>query len=141
MLEDSQNDPLQAEANRDLWGKILATENGQNAIANADQDQVNKLIENGFLAFNDGKYSLNNPNAEVPKDSQTITKSDITALGIPGQDTNTTYNDATQSNHGLMSTSDKKKLDNISSNSQNTVYSSSQPSGQAIGDYWVKLEG
>ena len=70
-----------------------------------------------------------------------VTKSDITALGIPGQDTNTTYNDATQSNHGLMSTSDKKKLDNISSNSQNTVYSSSQPSGQAIGDYWVKLEG
>lgn len=78
LLEDSQNDPLQAEANRDLWGKILATENGQNAIASADQDQVNKLIENGFLAFNDGKYSLNNPNAEVPKDSQTITKSDIT---------------------------------------------------------------
>ena len=78
LLEDSQNDPLQAEANRDLWGKILATENGQNAIASADQDQVNKLIENGFLALNDGKYSLNNPNAEVPKDSQTITKSDIT---------------------------------------------------------------
>ena len=78
LLEDSQNDPLQAEANRDLWGKILATENGQNAIASADQDQVNKLIENGFLAFNDGKYSLNNPDAEVPKDSQPITKSDIT---------------------------------------------------------------
>ena len=78
LLEDSQNDPLQAEANRDLWGKILATENGQNAIANADQDQVSKLIENGFLALNDGKYSLNNPDAEVPKDSQTITKSDIT---------------------------------------------------------------
>ena len=78
LLEDSQNDPLQAEANRDLWGKILATENGQNASASADQDQVNKLIENGFLAFNDGRYSLNNPNAEVPRDSQTITKSDIT---------------------------------------------------------------
>lgn len=78
LLEESQNDPLQAEANRDLWGKILATENGQNAIASADQDQVNKLIENGFLAFNDGKYSLNNPDAEVPKDSQSITKQGIT---------------------------------------------------------------
>ena len=77
LLEDSQNDPLQAEANRDLWGKILATENGQNAIASADQDKVNKLIENGFLAFNDGKYSLNNPDAEVPKDSQTIDTTDI----------------------------------------------------------------
>ena len=78
LLEDSQNDPLQAEANRDLWGKILATEKGQNAIASADQDQVNKLIENGFLALNDGKYSLNNPNAEAPRDNQPITKTDMT---------------------------------------------------------------
>ena len=78
LIEDSQNDPLQAEANRDLWGKILATENGQDAIASADQDQVNKLIENGFLALNDGKYSLNNPNAEAPRDNQPITKTDMT---------------------------------------------------------------
>ena len=40
-----------------------------------------------------------------------ITKTDITALGIPGSDT--TYNIATQSTSGLMSTSDKKKLDGI----------------------------
>lgn len=40
-----------------------------------------------------------------------IKKSDITALGIPGKDT--TYNTATQSTSGLMSSSDKKKLDNI----------------------------
>ena len=38
-----------------------------------------------------------------------VAKGDITALGIPS--TNTTYNDATQSAHGLMSTADKKKLD------------------------------
>ncbi len=40
-----------------------------------------------------------------------ISKSDITALGIPGSDT--TYSTATQSNNGLMSYSDKKKLDGI----------------------------
>ena len=40
-----------------------------------------------------------------------ISKSDITALGIPGSDT--TYSTATQSTSGLMSTSDKKKLDGI----------------------------
>lgn len=40
-----------------------------------------------------------------------ISKSDITALGIPG--TNTTYNTATQSTKGLLSSSDKKKLDAI----------------------------
>ncbi len=40
-----------------------------------------------------------------------ISKSDITALGIPGSDT--TYTTATQSTNGLMSTSDKKKLDSL----------------------------
>lgn len=42
-----------------------------------------------------------------------ITKADIVALGIPGQDTNTTYGLVTQSNNGLMSAADKKRLDNI----------------------------
>lgn len=40
-----------------------------------------------------------------------ISKSDITALGIPGSDT--TYGTATQSTSGLMSNSDKKKLDGL----------------------------
>lgn len=40
-----------------------------------------------------------------------ITKADIEALGIPG--TNTTYGNATQSTSGLLSSSDKKKLDAI----------------------------
>lgn len=40
-----------------------------------------------------------------------ISKSDITALGIPG--TNTTYPVATQSKNGLLSAADKKRLDNI----------------------------
>ncbi len=38
-----------------------------------------------------------------------VTKSDITSLGIPAQDT--TYNEATTTSKGLMSTSDKRKLD------------------------------
>lgn len=42
-----------------------------------------------------------------------ITKGDITALGIPGEDTNTTYEDATASLSGLMSAADKTKLDGI----------------------------
>lgn len=40
-----------------------------------------------------------------------VTKSDITGLGIPAQDT--TYGDATESKSGLMSASDKAKLNNI----------------------------
>ena len=41
-----------------------------------------------------------------------VAKSDITALGIPAQDT--TYSAATASKAGLMSAEDKNKLDNIS---------------------------
>lgn len=47
----------------------------------------------------------------------TVVKSDITALGIPAQDT--TYSDATTSVHGLMSTADKAKLDGIAANANN----------------------
>ncbi|GBR76469.1 hypothetical protein NO2_1009, partial [Candidatus Termititenax persephonae] len=41
------------------------------------------------------------------------TKADITALGIPGSDTNTTYSAATSDAAGLMSKDDKIKLDGI----------------------------
>lgn len=44
-----------------------------------------------------------------------VTKADITALGIPASDTNTTYSAATTSTAGLMSASDKSKLDGIAS--------------------------
>ena len=40
-----------------------------------------------------------------------VTKADITALGIPAQDT--TYSAATQSANGLMSVADKTKLDGM----------------------------
>lgn len=40
-----------------------------------------------------------------------VTKADITALGIPAQDTDTTYAPATSSANGLMSSADKAKLD------------------------------
>lgn len=81
-------------------------------------------------------------NITLANDTISITKSNVTsALGYTPPTTNTTYNDATQSAHGLMTAADKKKLDGISSNSRNTVYSASQPTGQAIGDFWVKLEG
>lgn len=47
-----------------------------------------------------------------------VTKSDITALGIPAQDTNTTYGAATANAAGLMSAADKKKLDGIAAGAQ-----------------------
>ncbi len=62
-----------------------------------------------------------------------VTKADITALGIPAQDTNTTYSVATQSANGLMSAADKKKLDGIAAGAQkNTV---TGVKGNAESDY------
>jgi hypothetical protein len=42
-----------------------------------------------------------------------VTKEDITSLGIPAQDTNTTYGAATASAAGLMSAADKARLDAV----------------------------
>ena len=48
----------------------------------------------------------------------TYTKGDGTTGTITTQDTDTTYPDATQSTHGLMSTTDKKKLDGIATGAE-----------------------
>lgn len=52
-----------------------------------------------------------------------VTKSDITALGIPAQDT--TYSEATTSASGLMSASDKSKLNGIEAQANKTIVDSS----------------
>lgn len=64
-------------------------------------------------AFASGLYKITT-NAQGHVTAATaVTKNDITALGIPAQDTNTTYGVATTSANGLMSSSDKSKLNGI----------------------------
>ena len=58
-----------------------------------------------------GLYKISTDSASHVESVSPVTKSDITSLGIPAQDT--TYNNATQSTAGLMSAADKKKLDNL----------------------------
>lgn len=66
-------------------------------------------------AFASGLYKITT-NAQGHVTAATaVTKSDITALGIPAQDTNTTYGVASSSANGLMSAADKAKLDGIAS--------------------------
>lgn len=70
-------------------------------------------------AFANGLYKITT-NAQGHVTAATaVTKSDITALGIPGQDTNTTYGVASSSANGLMSAADKAKLDGIASGANN----------------------
>ena len=75
-------------------------------------------------AFANGLYKITTNDQGHVTAATAVTKSDITALGIPGQDTNTTYSDATTSNNGLMSASDKRKLDGIEVGANKTVVDS-----------------
>lgn len=71
-------------------------------------------------------------------DTVVITKSDITALGIPGSDTK--YTDATQTAHGLMSAADKKKLDGVEANANHYVHPTSAAGAKASGLYKVATD-
>lgn len=67
----------------------------------------------------------------------TYTKGDGTTGTITTQDT--TYSAATTSANGLMSSSDKTKLNGISTSAKNIVVSSTQPTNQSSGDFWYKV--
>ena len=73
--------------------------------------------------FATGFYKITT-NAEGHVISATaVTKGDITALGVPAQDT--TYVDATTSASGLMSAADKTKLDGIANGANNYTHPTS----------------
>ena len=63
-----------------------------------------------------GLYKISTDSTSHVKSVSAVTKSDITSLGIPAQDT--TYNNATQSTAGLMSAEDKAKLDNLNTSGE-----------------------
>jgi len=80
-------------------------------------------VTNKGSAFSSGLYKITTNSEGHVTAAAAVEKSDITNLGIPGSDT--TYNDATTSVHGLMSTSDKTKLDGIDTGANKTVIDSS----------------
>ncbi len=64
-----------------------------------------------FSTRSSGLYKITVNNQGHVTDVAAVTKEDITALGIPAQDTNTTYTAATTQKDGLMSKTDKQKVD------------------------------
>ena len=83
-----------------------------------------------------GLYKVTVDDKGHVSDATAVEKSDITGLGIPGQDT--TYEDATQKVHGLLSTDDKKKLDGIASGANN--YTHPTHTAAAEGFYKVTVD-
>ena len=93
----------------------------------------NHAVTNKGAEFASGLYKITT-NAEGHVTAATsVAKGDITALGIPAQDT--TYVDATTSASGLMSASDKSKLDGIAEGADKL------PDGGTEGQVLTKTSG
>lgn len=75
-------------------------------------------VTNKGSQFAEGFYKIETNGEGHVIGAVPVVKKDITDLGVPAQDT--TYEDATQSVHGLMSMADKTKLDGISSEANKT---------------------
>lgn len=93
-----------------------ATQSAHGLMTAADKTKLdgiaagaNKYVHPSYTAAAAGLYKVTVDASGHVSATTAVAKSDITALGIPS--TNTTYNAATQSANGLMSASDKKKLD------------------------------
>lgn len=112
-----------------LWAKVKNWTNSVHAKSMAkgasSQDGLQLMLKNG---------------AQTPGTlaTVTITKDDITALGIPGSDT--TYTPATQSANGLMSAADKKKLDGVATGANNYVHPTSAAGAKSAGLYKVATD-
>lgn len=116
----------------DLSGKpSAATESADGLMTSADKKKLDGIQagESSYThpthtAHESGLYKVSVDSLGHVSSATAVTKSDITALGIPAQDTNTTYGAATANAAGLMSAADKSKLDGIAAGAQaNTVTS------------------
>lgn len=72
---------------------------------------ANKYVHPSYTAKTSGLYKVTVDATGHVSAVAAVTKGDITALGIPGQDT--TYPEATTAKTGLMSAADKSKLDGM----------------------------
>lgn len=108
-----------ATVNNTTNGLMIASDKVKlDSIAN----NANNYTHPTYTNRNNGLYKITVDGTGHISTVQSVNKSDITALGIPAQDT--TYNDATTSTHGLMSVADKKKIDGIANNANNYTHPS-----------------
>lgn len=106
----------------------VATTSSSGLMSADDKTQLNTAYAHASAkgkAFASGLYKVTTNEHGHITAASAVTKSDITALGIPGQDTNTTYSNATNTADGLMSAADKAKLDAIEAEANKIVVDSS----------------
>lgn len=80
---------------------------------------ITTYVHPSYTERSNGLYKITVDSSGHVSGAIEVTKHDITALGIPSKDT--TYLEATNQSSGLMSASDKFKLDSISTGANKTV--------------------
>lgn len=100
---------------------------------------ANKYTHPSYTNRASGLYKITVDTTGHVSAATAVTKSDITALGIPGQDTNTTYANATTSTDGLMSAEDKVKLNGIAAGANK--YTHPSYTARTSGLYKITVDG
>lgn len=132
------------------FNKYQPTEAGKGLSANDFTDALKTKLEgieegaNNYTHPSNDAYAVVNGLYKVTVDkfghvtgAVAVEKADITGLGIPGQDT--TYVVATTTEDGLMSATDKEKLDGIDEGANN--YSHPTHTAHNAGFYKVTVDG
>ena len=121
-----------------------ATTAAAGLMTSADKSKLDGIADNAnnyshptYTSAASGLYKVSISNEGHVSGTTAVTKSDITALGIP--DSNTTYAAVTASANGLMTSTDKNKLDSIAASANN--YSHPTYTSAASGLYKVAVDG
>ena len=124
-------------------GKVLSSNDFTDKLKeklDGIDDNANNYTHPAYEAQESGLYKITVDAKGHVSAIQKVDKSDITNLGIPGQDTNTTYSNATSGKAGLMSAKDKSKLDGIAENANNYTYTHPTYTAKSSGLYKITVD-
>ena len=93
-------------------GATNVTYSGKNGVLTIDGQEVTVYVPPTQTALSNGLYKITTNSAGAVTVGTAVKKEDITALGIPGQDT--TYSEASATTDGLLTSEGFVKLEGIS---------------------------
>lgn len=111
-------------------GATKTTASGTNGKLSINGQEINVYVHPTHSALTSGLYKVTVDGSGHVTAGTKVVKSDITALGIPGQDT--TYEPATASTDGLMTSAQFGKLNGIAANAQVNVLEKVSVNGSAL---------
>ena len=127
LTPDASGDKITISATNTTYSVATTSSNG--LMSAADKKKLDGIAANAnnythpsYTNKASGLYKITVDALGHVSAATAVAKSDITALGIPAQDT--TYSTATTSTSGLMSAADKTKLNGIESGANKTVIDS-----------------